>query len=459
MYQIDFENPCHVHFIGIGGISMSGLADILLDRGFKVSGSDSKESELTLRLREAGAVVNIPQSAKNIEKPDVVVYTAAIREDNPEFQECVRRRIPMMTRAELLGEFMLNYRENINVSGTHGKTSTTSMISEILLRAGLDPTISVGGMLPSIGGNIRVGHSDMFVAEACEYTNSFLSFFPTLSIVLNVEADHLDFFRDIDDIRHSFKQYIMKLPQDERGFLVINGDIQNVEYFLKDLKCGYATFGKSAEYDYAAKDISYDEHARPTYTLLIKGEEAGKVTLGVPGQHNVYNSLAAIAASDRLGIDRDTAIAALKEYTGVDRRFQYCGTVNGAAVIDDYAHHPQEVSATLKTAQMYPHKKLYVVFQPHTYTRTKALMSEFAKALIYCDEVVLPDIYAARETDNLGISSLDLSKRINQLGGNARYIPDFASCEKFLLEELKPGDLLITMGAGNVTDIAKHLTK
>lgn len=459
MYQIDFTKPCHVHFIGIGGISMSGLADILLDRGFTVSGSDAKESELTDRLKQAGAKIATPQSAKNIESPDVVVYTAAIHEDNPEFQECVRRRIPMMTRAELLGELMLNYRENINVSGTHGKTTTTSMISEILLSAGEDPTISVGGMLKSIGGNIRVGRSDTFVAEACEYTNSFLSFFPTLSVVLNVEADHLDFFRDIDDIRNSFRQFIMKLPQDERGYLVINGDIQNVGYFLRDLKCGYTTFGKSEEYDYAAKDIEYDEHARASYTLLVKGKEAGKVMLGVPGQHNVYNSLAAIAVSDRIGIDRDTAIGALRNYTGTDRRFQYRGEVNGAAVIDDYAHHPQEVAATLKTAQMYPHKKLYVVFQPHTYTRTKALLNEFAKALMYCDEVILPDIYPARETDTLGVSSGDLSKRINQLGGSARYIPDFASCEKFILEAVKPGDLLITMGAGNVVNIADDLVK
>lgn len=459
MYQIDFKKPCHVHFIGIGGISMSGLADILLDRGFTVSGSDAKESELTDRLIAAGAKVSFPQKAQNIEDPDVAVYTAAIHEDNPEFQECVRRRIPMMTRAELLGELMLNYRENINVAGTHGKTTTTSMISEILLKAGEDPTISVGGMLKSIGGNIRVGRSDTFVAEACEYTNSFLSFFPTLSVVLNVEADHLDFFRDIDDIRNSFRKFIMKLPQDERGFLIINGDIQHVEYFLKDLKCGYATFGKSEEYDYAAKDITYDEHAHATYTLLVKGEDCGKVTLGVPGQHNVYNSLAAIAASDRLGIDRALAIEALLGYTGTDRRFQYRGEVNGAAVIDDYAHHPQEVAATLKTAQMVPHKKLYVVFQPHTYTRTKALMSEFAKALIYCDEVILPDIYPARETDNLGISSNDLSKRINELGGSARYIPDFAGVEKFILETLCPGDLLITMGAGNVVNVADDLTK
>lgn len=457
MYQINFNRPCSVHFIGIGGISMSGLAEVLIEKGFEVSGSDMRESELTKKLASEGVKISYPQSAENIEDPDVVVYTAAIHPDNPEFAEAVRRGIPMMTRAELLGELMLNYREAINVAGTHGKTTTTSMISEILLAADADPTVTVGGMLKSIGGNIRVGKSDTFLAEACEYTNSFLSFYPTVSVVLNVEADHLDFFRDIDDIRNSFKEFIKKLPQDDRGFLVINGDIQQVDYFLSGLKCGYVTFGKSADYNYAAKDITYDDRACAEYTLLVDGEEAGRVKLSVPGQHNVYNSLAAIAVSDRMKIDRSLAVAALRNYTGTDRRFELKGVVNGFTVIDDYAHHPQEITATLKAAAMYPHKKLFVAFQSHTYSRTKALMNEFAKALLLCDEVVLPDIYPARETDTLGISSLDLAKRINQMGGNATYIPDFPGVEKFILEKAEPGDLLITMGAGNIVKVAEDL--
>ena len=237
MYQIDFNKPCRVHFIGIGGISMSGLAEILLEEGFTVSGSDMKDSDLCRHLQEAGARVTIGQAAENIEDPDVVVFTAAIHPDNPEFAAARDRGIPMLSRAELLGELMKNYGEAINVAGTHGKTTTTSMISEILLQAGKDPTITVGGMLPSIGGNIRVGGSDYFVAEACEYTNSFLSFFPTVSVILNVEADHLDFFKDIDDIRHSFREFILRLPQDERGLLVFNGDIREPEYFLSGLGC------------------------------------------------------------------------------------------------------------------------------------------------------------------------------------------------------------------------------
>ena len=458
MYQINFNRPCKVHFIGIGGISMSGLADILLDRGFSVSGSDSKASALTEKLSEAGAEVTIGQRAENIGDAEVVVYTAAIHEDNPELAEARRRGIPLMTRAELLGELMLNYREAVNVAGTHGKTTTTSMITQILLEAGADPTVSVGGILKSIGGNIRIGSSGTFVAEACEYCNSFLSFYPTLSIVLNVEADHLDFFRDIDDIRHSFREFIRRLPQDGRGFLVINGDIQHVEYFLDGLKCRYVTFGKSPAYDYAAGDITYDEKACASYTLLKNGKEAGRVQLSVPGQHNVYNSLAAIAAAERLGVDTSSAIRSLVHYTGTDRRFQIRGNVNGWTVIDDYAHHPQEITATLKAAQLYPHKKLYVVFQPHTYSRTKALMNDFANALMLCDEVIVADIYAAREANTCGVSSEDLSRRINQIGGSAQFLPDFEKIKNYVTEKLLPGDVLITMGAGNVTELADLLT-
>lgn len=459
MYQIDFNKPCRVHFIGIGGISMSGLADILMDKGFSVSGSDTKESELTENLKRAGARVTIGQAASNIDAPDVVVYTAAIRQDNPELQEVYRRHIPLMTRAELLGELMLNYRESVNVAGTHGKTTTTSMITQILLEAGKDPTVSVGGVLKSIGGNIRIGASGVFVAEACEYCNSFLSFYPTLSVVLNVEADHLDFFRDIDDIRHSFREFIMRLPQDERGFLVINGDIHHVEYFLDDLKCGFVTFGKSADYDYAAKDITYDDKACASYTLLKKGEPCCHVQLSVPGQHNVYNSLAAIAACERLGIAPEEAAKALVYYTGTDRRFQVRGEVDGWTVIDDYAHHPQEITATLKAAQLYPHRKLTVVFQPHTYSRTRALLKDFANALMLCDEVIVADIYAAREKDVYGVSSEDLAKRINQIGGNAVYLGDFEKIKNYVRENLSPGDVLITMGAGNVVEIADSLTE
>ena len=457
MYQIDFNKPCRVHFIGIGGISMSGLAEILLEEGFTVSGSDMKDSDLCRHLREAGARVTIGQAAENIEDPDVVVFTAAIHPDNPEFAAARDRGIPMLSRAELLGELMKNYGEAINVAGTHGKTTTTSMISEILLQAGKDPTITVGGMLPSIGGNIRVGGSDYFVAEACEYTNSFLSFFPTVSVILNVEADHLDFFKDIDDIRHSFREFILRLPQDERGLLVFNGDIREPEYFLSGLGCRVLTFGHGKNCDYRAEDISYDEFARPSYTLMEKGQDRGRISLGVTGEHNVYNSLSAIAVARSLGMEIPEIAAALKAYKGTERRFEYKGQVRGFTIIDDYAHHPQEIEATLRTAAMYPHKKLWVAFQPHTYSRTKALLPEFAKALSGADSVILADIYAAREKNTVGITSADLAEKIAETGTDVHYLPDFESIRKFILDHVEEGDLLITMGAGNIVDIGNQL--
>ena len=461
MYQIDFKKPCHVHFIGIGGISMSGLAEILLDEGFTVSGSDMQDSELCGHLRSAGACISIGQRAENIgigaEQPDVVVFTAAIHPDNPEFKAAKERGIPMLSRAELLGEMMTNYREAVNIAGTHGKTTTTSMITEILLEAHRDPTVTVGGILDAIGGNICVGGSDCFVAEACEYTNSFLSFYPTLSVVLNVEADHLDFFKDIDDIRHSFREFILRLPQNERGFLVFNGDIKDPQYFLEGLGCGVVTFGHGADCDYTAKDIAYDAYAHPSYTLVIHGKEEGRIALGVAGEHNVYNSLAAIAAAQRLNVSLDDIRRALKKFTGTERRFEYKGECHGFTIIDDYAHHPQEITATLNAAKRYPHKKLWVVFQPHTYTRTKALLPDFAKALSAADSVVLADIYAAREKNTIGISSANLAEKIAELGTDVHYLPNFAEIEKFILKEVKPGDLLITMGAGNVVDIGNQL--
>ena len=457
MYQIDFQKPCSIHFIGIGGISMSGLAEILLSEGFTVSGSDMKDSELCAHLRSLGARVLVGQRAENIEHPDVVVYTAAIHPDNPEFQAAKNAGIPMLSRAELLGELMKNYREAVNIAGTHGKTTTTSMITEILMQAEADPTVTVGGIFDSIGGNIRVGHSDIFVAEACEYTNSFLHFYPTTAVILNVEADHLDFFKDLADIRKSFREFILRLPQDERGFLIFNGDIREPDYFLSGIGCKAVTYGHGADCDYTARSIHYDEHAHPSYTLVIRGQEAGEISLGTVGEHNVWNSLAAIAAAQHLGISLPDIRKALKRFTGTERRFEYKGECRGFTIIDDYAHHPQEITATLEAAKRYPHEKLWVVFQPHTYTRTKALLPDFAKALSLADEIILADIYAAREKNTVGISSGDLAEKIKECGKPVHYLPDFSEIEAFILEQAKPGDLLITMGAGNVVDIGNQL--
>ncbi len=458
MYQIQFDKPVHVHFIGIGGISMSGLAEILLSRKFPVSGSDSHESALTDQLAAQGAVVHYPQMAENItDDIDVVVYTAAIHPDNPEFRAAQEKNLPMLTRAQLLGEIMRNYKEAINVSGTHGKTTTTSMITEILLEAHKDPTVSVGGMLKDIGGNIRVGGQETFVVEACEYTNSFLSFFPTIEVILNVEADHLDFFKDIDDIRHSFKLFAEKLPED--GLLVINKDIKHSEYFTQALKCRVVTFGHEKDADYTANFISYDKFAHPSYTLFYKGEELARVELGVTGEHNIYNSLAAVAVARSLDIPMETILRGLKRFTGTDRRFQKKGSVNGFTIIDDYAHHPQEIAATIEAAKKYPHRKLWIVFQPHTYSRTAALLDDFAGALSQADEIVLADIYAAREKNTIGISSDDLRKHMLEQNTNVYYIPKFEDIEDFLLQHVEEGDVLITMGAGDIYKVGDDLLK
>ena len=428
MYKINFEKQIHIHFIGIGGISMSGLAEILLEEGFTVSGSDSKESPLTKKLESEGAIIHYGQCAENISDGiDCVVYTAAINKANPELMEAVARKIPMLTRAELLGQLMKNYKTPIAVSGTHGKTTTTSMISHILLAADLDPTISVGGILKAIGGNIRVGKSETFITEDCEYTNSFLHFYPKISVILNIEEDHLDFFKDLEDIRHSFHQFAALLPSD--GTLIINGDIDNYQEIYEGLD------------------------------LIKNGKAVDHIQLSVTGDHNVSNALASIATAELLQIPMETIKKGILSFSGTDRRFEYKGTFNGVTVVDDYAHHPTEIAATLKAAQHYPHNQVWCVFQPHTYTRTKAFFHEFAEALSHTDHLVLADIYAARETDTLGVSSAGLAEEARKLGTDAHYLPSFEEIEDFLKENCKSGDLLITMGAGDVVKIGEDLLK
>ena len=458
MYHIDFNVPKTVHFIGIGGISMSGLAEILLDEGFTVSGSDSQASDLTKHLESMGAKVYIGQRAENIgDGIDVVVYTAAIHPDNPEFMAVQAKGIPMLSRAELLGQMMKNYRQALAVAGTHGKTTTTSMLAEIFMAAGTDPTISVGGILDSIGGNIRVGGSRLFLMEACEYTNSFLHFFPKIAVILNIDADHLDFFKDLDDIRHSFRRFAQLLPAD--GTLIINKEIEHLEEITDGLSCRVVTFGLDSSADYYADQISHDETGNAAFHVISHGKDTGRVELSVKGDHNICNALSVIAVADLLDISRDDVCSGLQSFTGTDRRFEYKGDWNGVTVIDDYAHHPTEIKATLKAADVYPHREIWCVFQPHTYTRTKALFPEFVEALSHTDHVVLADIYAARETDTLGVSSQMLAEELKKKGCDAYYLPSFEAIEDFLKAHCQKGDVLITMGAGNVVNIGEALLK
>lgn len=458
MYHIDFHNPIAIHFIGIGGISMSGLAEILLNEGFYISGSDNSASKLTEHLAGLGAAILLGQKASNIPQDcDLVVYTAAIHPDNPEYAAAVKRGLPMLSRAELLGQIMGNYDTAIAVAGTHGKTTTTSMISTVLLEAHADPTISVGGILPAIGGNIRVGQSQTFLTEACEYTNSFLHFLPTIGIILNIEEDHLDFFRDLDDIRHSFRRFAELIP--ENGLLIINRDIPRYEEITEGLSCQVITFGSNPGSHYRCLDLSFDHLAHAAFQVEDMNGSISSFRLNVPGEHNVSNAMAALALADYLHIPTDVIQKGLLAFTGTDRRFQYKGQVNEFTIIDDYAHHPTEIQATLKAAARYPHREIWCVFQPHTYSRTKAFLPEFAKALSLADHVILADIYAARETDTLGISSQTLAGELEKLGADVYYFPSFDEIEKFLLKKCLHGDLCITMGAGNVINIGEDLLR
>ncbi|MCR5416899.1 MAG: UDP-N-acetylmuramate--L-alanine ligase [Pseudobutyrivibrio sp.] len=456
MYKIDFNNKIHVHFIGIGGISMSGLAEILLGAGFTISGSDRSESDLTKHLSALGAKVSYPQAAQNItDDIDLIVYTAAIREDNPEFAAAKASGKPMLTRAQLLGEIMENYTRSITVSGTHGKTTTTSMISQILLETANEPTISVGGILDAIHSNVHVGNSDVFITEACEYTNSYHSFFPKYNIILNVEADHLDFFKNLENYRASFKKFAGNTSKD--GILIINNEIEDVSYFTEGLECKVITYALHGDADIVPTDIVYNEKGFASFVPVYNGKTLDRVQLNVPGDHNISNALSAIALCTEMGVSYDHIKTGLAKFGGAHRRFELKGTYKGATVIDDYAHHPTEIAASLAAAANYPHNRVIVCFQPHTYTRTLSFLDDFAKSLSAADIVLLADIYAAREPDIYGVSSKDIADRIEKMGTEVHYLGSFDACEKFLQKNLLHNDLLITMGAGDVYLVGENL--
>ena len=460
MYEVDFNKPCHAHFIGIGGVSMSGLAEILKNDGFTVSGSDMKESDTTKSLEAGGIKVFYGQVASNISDDiDFVVYTAAIHPDNEEFVEVQRRNIPLLTRAQLLGQLMDNYNYSVAVAGTHGKTTTTSMMSYIMLEAGTDPTISIGGHLNEINGNIRVGNSEYFVTEACEYTNSYHEFKPYASIILNVDNDHLDFFKNIENIAASFATFATKTR--EGGALIVNGDMKYRDQIVdavKDRDIKVFTFGKNPGNDFEARNIHLNELGNAAYELYIHGEDKGEVTLSVTGEHNAVNSLSAIAASLYIGISLEDIKEGLRKCHSADRRFQYKGTTEtGVTIIDDYAHHPTEISASLAVANSVKKAELWVAFQPHTYSRTKAHLKDFAKALSVSDHVLLADIYAAREVDDGSVSSKDLEKELKNLGCDAVYLGSFEEIKKYFKNNSKHNDMLITMGAGNIDSLGVEL--
>lgn len=440
----------HIYFIGIGGISMSGLAEILLDRGMSVSGTDISRNDNVRHLEQLGIKVNIGHKAENITKDlTLVVYTAAVKADNPEIIAAKELGIETIERAELLGRIMADYKLSLAVSGTHGKTTTTSMLSCVLLEADEDPTILVGGELNSIGGNYHIGKDKYLVFEGCEYVDSFLKFNPYAALILNIEADHLDYFKDLEHIKCSFNKFIKKIP--EKGFVVVNYDDENVKDSLKDVNCEIISYGKNAEYSY--KNISFDEDGHGIFDIYKDEQKLAHIHLNVGGKHNISNATAVFAASHKLGIKIEIIVKGIENFNGTKRRFEYKGTINGAKVYDDYAHHPTEIRATYDTASKMNHNKTWVVFQPHTYSRTNALLDDFVDALSKFDNVIITDIYAAREKNTIGITSEAISDKIE----NARYISDFSEISEHLKSNVKPDDIVITMGAGTITNLSKFL--
>lgn len=439
-----------IYFIGIGGVSMSSLAKLLKADGHKISGSDMKLSDNIISLKDNGIDVVIGHSEKNIGDFDMVVYTAAISRDNPELTASYEKNILTVERCDLLGEIMKNYKYPINISGTHGKTTTTSMVSSIFLEAKLSPTVSIGGDFAKIGGNLNIGNKDYFICEACEYVESFLKFHPFYTVILNIEADHLDYFKDIEHIKSAFLKFAKRT--DENGAVIINGDDKNCQAIKPLISRKTFTFGLNESNNIYAKNITY-ENGFPSFDVYFSGELMGRVTLGVYGEHNVMNSLGAILCALLSGIDFETIKAGLLDFSGAKRRFEFKGEFKGAEVYDDYAHHPTEIETTINSAHKKDYNNLYIIFQPHTYTRTMALMDDFAKVLSKTKNVIITDIYAAREKNIYGISSKDLAEKIP----GAKYMAEFDEILDFLKDTVKENDLILTVGAGDVFKIGEIL--
>ena len=436
-----------IHFVGIGGIGMSGIAEVLLNLGYSVSGSDLMESDTTQRLSTLGARIHYGHRESNLETADVVVTSTAVKADNPEVREAHRRNIPVIPRAEMLAE-LLKMKLSVAVSGMHGKTTTTSMVSTILAHGGLDPTMVIGGKLSSIGSNARLGDGEVIVAEAEESDGSFLKLSPTIAVVTNIDREHLDYYRDIDDIKEAFVRFANMVPF--YGVTILCVDDAHVREIFPRIKRRTITYGLSDGADYRAKNISL-EGPESRYTLYHKGVRLGEITLRVPGLFNVLNSMAAFAVARELDMEVDVARAGLNAYRGVQRRLEVKGEANGVTVVDDYGHHPTEILATLKAARQLWKGRLIVVFQPHRYTRTRALYKEFLTCFPDADELVLMDIYPASETPIEGVTSFNLFKGIEAVGHRSvRHIPSADGIVSHLLEIARPGDVIITQGAGNV---------
>ena len=439
------------HLVGIGGVSMCPLAEVLAGKGLLVQGSDMMESDSVKHLRSKGISVAIGHNAENLGDCDFVIRTAAVHDGNPEIAGAIARGIPVYERAQAWGALMRKYPNALCVSGTHGKTTTTSMCTHIFMAAEADPTVMIGGTLPLLGSGYRVGHGDTIILESCEYCNSFLSFFPTVAVILNIEADHLDFFKDLDDVEHSFRAFADRVP--ESGVIVANADDANTMYTLEGEERPVLTFGLEHG-DVRAANLAWNR-GLPSFDVVYRGDVFTHVALRVPGEHNVKNALAAAAAAIALAVEPEAVSEGLAAFRGAGRRFEHKGTFHGAEIYDDYAHHPDEVQALLNAVRPLPHQRLILAFQPHTYTRTAALFDDFVNVLRQADRVVLAEIYAARETNELGISSRDLTAQIP----HSVYCPTLEQVADELEKLAQPGDMIITVGAGDIYRAGEMLLK
>ncbi len=454
----DIKKYKTIHFIGIGGISMSGIAETLKNLGIHVTGSDWAKSEITSRLISHGIDVTIGSNLEKIKNADLIVYTAAIPQDDPELVEAKKLNKITCERAVFLGKLTEAFKETIGISGTHGKTTTTSLISLCFIKAGLDPNVQVGAMLKQLDGNYRIGNSDYLILEACEYVESFLHFHPKSEVVLNIDNDHLDYFKNMENVKKAFIKYVKLLPDD--GLLVYNLDDKNSLGLEKYTNAKCVTFGiQDSNADFLAKNIKFDKNGFGNFDVYKNGIYFDSFKLSIPGMHNVFNATACIALCNQYGISNDAIKEAFLSFTGANRRLEYKGSFNNISIFDDYAHHPTEIKATADALNRKVFNESWVIFQPHTYSRLKNLLNEFADALLDFDHIIITDVYAAREKNIFNISSKDLANRITALGKPVQYIPNFDYIVKFLKQNVKPNDIILTLGAGTVTDIGPMLLK
>ncbi|MDR1598752.1 MAG: UDP-N-acetylmuramate--L-alanine ligase [Oscillospiraceae bacterium] len=437
-----------VHMVGIGGSSMSGLAELLMKRGYSVSGTDREEGYMLDILRRQGAEVTAGHNPDAVNGADLIVYTAAIPPDNPELVRAVGLGIPALTRAELLGQLMQGHQQAVGVCGAHGKTTTSAMLAQALIGAGFDPTVHLGGRFDAIGGSTRVGGEGMFVAEACEFNASFLQLRPTIAVVLNIDADHLDYYRDIEHIQETFERFASLLPPD--GVVVGNGDDPRVRQLMDRAHCRTVSFGINDGNNWRPGNLMLDERGRPRFGVIHMGKHVADVSLAVYGEFSVYNALAALAAAVEMGAEPERAAAALNAFQPVHRRFEITGTVDGVTLVHDYGHNPPEMRSATRVAAMQPHNHLWAVMQPHTYSRLKSLFADYIHCCDEASTILVTDIFAAREADPGDIHSAMLVEAMRGEGLDAVYTPTFDDAERYLRERWKPGDLALTMGCGNI---------